>query len=109
GTLSATSLWSANPSQDGAGTITLTSPSGSQSDLIAAGAIQSGEIGAYLQMRDTIMPQAQNQLDEMANQMAQALSNQTTAGTPAVSGSQTGFRVDVGKPAAGNSLPHHYT
>ena len=37
GTLSATSLWSANPSQDGAGTITLTSPSGSQSDLIAVG------------------------------------------------------------------------
>ena len=28
GTLSATSLWSANPSQDGAGTITLTSPGG---------------------------------------------------------------------------------
>ena len=98
GTLSATSLWSANPSQDGAGTITLTSPSGSQSDLIASGAIQSGEIGAYLRMRDTILPQAQNQLDEMANQMSQALSNQTTAGTPAVSGSQTGFSVDVGKP-----------
>src|SRR5580704_3303087 len=83
GTLSATSLWSANPSQDGAGTITLTSPSGSQSDLVASGAIQSGEIGAYLQMRDTILPQAQNQLDELANQMSQALSNQTTAGTPA--------------------------
>jgi flagellar hook-associated protein 1 len=109
GTLSATSLWSANPSQDGAGTITLTSPSGSQSDLIAAGAIQSGEIGAYLQMRDTIMPQAQNQLDEMANQMAQALSNQTTAGTPAVSGSQTGFSVDVGSMSAGNSVQLNYT
>jgi flagellar hook-associated protein 1 len=109
GTLSATSLWSANPSQDGAGTITLTSPSGSQSDLIAAGAIQSGEIGAYLRMRDTIMPQAQNQLDEMANQMAQALSNQTTAGTPAVSGSQTGFSVDVGSVSAGNTVQLNYT
>ena len=59
GTLSATSLWSASPSQDGAGTITLTSPSGAQTDLIASGAIQSGEIGAYLRMRDTILPQAQ--------------------------------------------------
>src|ERR1700719_2062673 len=103
GTLSATSLWSANPSQDGAGTITLTSPSGTQTDLIASGAIQSGEIGAYLRMRDTILPQAQNQIDEMANQMSQALSNRTTAGTPAVSGSQTGFGVDVGSLSAGNS------
>jgi flagellar hook-associated protein 1 FlgK len=109
GTLSATSLWSANPSQDGAGTITLTSPSGTQSDLIASGAIQSGEIGAYLRMRDTILPQAQNQLDEMANQMSQALSNQTTAGTPAVSGSQTGFSVDVGSLSAGNSVQLTYT
>ena len=109
GTLSATSLWSANPSQDGAGTITLTSPSGTQSDLIASGAIQSGEIGAYLRMRDTILPQAQNQLDEMANQMSQALSNQTTAGTPAVSGSQTGFSADVGSLSAGNSVQLTYT
>jgi len=109
GTLSATELWSANPSQDGAGTITLTSPSGTPSDLIASGAIQSGEIGAYLQMRDSILPQAQNQLDELANQMAQALSNQTTAGTPVVAGSQNGFGVDVGGLSAGNSLQLTYT
>ena len=36
--------------------------------MIADDAIQSGEIGAYLQMRDTILPQAQTQLDEFANQ-----------------------------------------
>jgi flagellar hook-associated protein 1 FlgK len=109
GTLSATSLWSANPSQDGAGTITLTSPSGSQTDLIATGSIQSGEIGAYLKMRDTILPQAQNQLDELANQMSQALSNQTTAGTAVTSGSQTGYSVDTASLSAGNSLQLTYT
>ena len=38
GTLTATSLWSANPSQDGAGTITLTSPSGTTTDLVATNA-----------------------------------------------------------------------
>ncbi len=79
GTLSATSLWSADPSQDGAGTITLTAPGGASIDMVADNAIQSGEIGAYLQMRDTILPQAQTQLDEFANQMSQALSNQTTS------------------------------
>lgn len=35
GSLSATSLWSANPAQDSAGTITLTAADGSTKDLIA--------------------------------------------------------------------------
>ena len=109
GTLNATDLWSANPSQDGAGTITLTSPGGALSDLIASGAIQSGQIGAYLQMRDTILPQAQNQLDEMASQMSQALSNQTTSGAAIGSGSQTGYGVDTAPLSAGNSLQLTYT
>ncbi|HYA04992.1 MAG TPA: flagellar hook-associated protein FlgK [Xanthobacteraceae bacterium] len=109
GTLSATSQWSANPADDTAGTITLTSPGGSTTDLIATNAIQSGEIGAYLQMRDTILPQAQEQLDEFANQMSQALSNQTTAGTAVTSGAQSGFSVDVGSLSPGNSVQLTYT
>jgi len=109
GTLTATSLWSANPSQDGAGTITLVSPSGAQTDLVAENAIQSGQIGAYLQMRDSILPQAQNQLDDLANQMSQALSNQTTSGTAAGSGSQTGYSVDTSGMLAGNSMQLTYT
>jgi flagellar hook-associated protein 1 len=109
GTLTATSLWSANPSEDGAGTITLVSPGGTTTDLIASGAIQSGEIGAYLQMRDSILPQAQTQLDEFANQMSQALSNQTTSGTAVTSGSQSGFSVDVGSLSPGNSVQLTYT
>ncbi len=109
GTLSANDLWSANPSQDEVGTITLTAPSGTKTDLIADGAVQSGEIGAYVKMRDTILPQAQNQLDEMANEMSQALSNQTTAGTAVTSGSQSGFSVDTGTLSAGNSLRLTYT
>ncbi len=109
GTLSATALWNANPSQDGAGTITLVSPGGNQTDLIADNAIQSGQIGAYLQMRDTILPQAQAQLDEMANQMSQALSNQTTAGTAVTSGSQAGYGVDTAALSAGNTLQLTYT
>ena len=109
GTLSANDLWSANPSQDSVGTITLTAPSGTQTDLIADGAIQSGEIGAYVKMRDTILPQAQNQLDEMANEMSQALSNQTTAGTAVTSGSQSGYSIDTSALSAGNSLQLSYT
>ena len=109
GTLSATSLYSTDPSQDAAGTITLTSPGGTTTDLIAEGALQSGQLGAYVQMRDDILPQAQNQLDELANQMSQALSNQTTAGTAVTSGSQAGFNVDVGAMLPGNSVQLSYT
>ncbi|HUZ33840.1 MAG TPA: flagellar hook-associated protein FlgK [Xanthobacteraceae bacterium] len=109
GTLSATSLWSANSSQDSAGTITLVSPSGTSTDLIATNAIQSGQIGAYVQMRDSILPQAQNQLDEFANQMSQALSNQTTAGTAVTAGTQSGYNLDVSSLLPGNSVTVTYT
>jgi len=109
GTLSAGALWNSNPRQDGAGTITLVSPSGTSTDLIAENAIQSGEIGAYIQMRDTVLPQAQNQLDELANQMSQALSNQTTGGTAVTSGGYSGFNVDVGGVLPGNTLQLTYT
>src|SRR3984957_3410646 len=109
GTLTANDSWSANPSQDTAGTITLTNPGGSSTDLIADGAIQSGQIGAYLKMRDTVLPQAQSQLDEMANQMSQALSNQTTSGTAVTSGTQAGYKLDTSSLSAGNSIQLSYT
>ncbi|HEX3939467.1 MAG TPA: flagellar hook-associated protein FlgK [Xanthobacteraceae bacterium] len=109
GSLSATSQWSADPSQDSAGTITLTSPSGGTTDLIATNSIQSGQIGAYLQMRDTILPQAQTQLDELANQMSQAASNVTTAGTAVTAGSQAGFSTDVSSLLPGNTVQVTYT
>jgi flagellar hook-associated protein 1 FlgK len=109
GTLSATALYSSDPSQDNAGTITLTSPGGSTSDLVADNAIQSGQLASYLQMRDTILPQAQEQLDEFANQMSQSLSNQTTAGTAVASGAAAGYSVDIGALSAGNSLQVSYT
>ena len=109
GTLSATSQWSADPSQDGTGTITLVAPGGAKTDLIADGSIQSGEIAAYVNMRDGILPQAQTQLDEMANQMSQALSNQTASGTPASASGQAGYGVDVGGLSPGNSVQLTYT
>ena len=109
GTLSAQALWSATPSQDGAGTITLTAPGGATMDMISDGAISSGEIGAYLQMRDTVLPQAQTQLDEFANQMSQALSNNTVSGTAVTSAGLNGFKVDVGSMVPGNSMQFTYT
>ncbi len=109
GTLSATSLWSADPSEDGVGTITLTAPGGSTTDLLATDAIQSGQIAAYVQMRDDVLPQAQNQLDELANQMSQALSNETTSGTAVSSGAQSGYSIDTSSLQPGNTIQLAYT
>ena len=109
GSLTATALWSATPSDDGAGTVTLVSPSGATTDLIATNALQSGQLGAYVQMRDSVLPQAQTQLDELANQMSQALSDQTTSGTAVTVGAQSGFNVDVGSVLPGNSVQLTYT
>jgi flagellar hook-associated protein 1 len=109
GTLSATALWNANPTQSGVGNIMLVSPDGTSTNLIATNSIKSGQIAAYLQMRDQILPQAQTQLDELSAQMSEGLSNQTTAGTAVTSGSQSGFDVDVSSLLSGNSIQVTYT
>jgi flagellar hook-associated protein 1 FlgK len=48
--------------------------------------------------------QAQNQIDGLATAMAQALADETVAGTPAVSGLQTGFDVDISALLQGNTI-----
>jgi flagellar hook-associated protein 1 FlgK len=109
GAMSAQSQWNADPSKSTVGTITLTSPNGAQTDLIANGAIRSGEIAGYLQMRDSTLVQAQTQLDQFAGALSSALSDQTTQGNAATSGAQNGFDVDVGSLSAGNTVSITYT
>jgi flagellar hook-associated protein 1 FlgK len=109
GTLSPSALWNPNPTISGVGTITLTAPGGGSIDLISAGAIQSGEIATYLQMRDKILPEAQKQLDEFAAQMSQTLSDQTIPGTPVIATPQTGFSVDTTGLQSGNIIHLTYT
>jgi len=108
GTLSANAQWNANPSLSGVGTITLTTPGGGTTDLIATKAIKSGQIGAYLQMRDTILPQAQSQLDQIAASVSSALSDTQTSGTAVTSGAQSGFSVDIGSLLPGNTVKVSY-
>jgi flagellar hook-associated protein 1 len=109
GTLEAGAQWNVNPDLSGVGTITLTSPTGGSVDLIQANAIKSGQIGAYLQMRDTILPQAQSQLDQIAGTMSSALSDYQPTVTPVNSGGQSGFSTDVGSLLSGNQVTVNYT
>jgi flagellar hook-associated protein 1 len=109
GGLTAESQWTSDPNTRSVGTISLVSPNGGSIDLIANNAIRSGQIAAYIEMRDQILPQAQAQLDGMAAAMSSALSDHTTAGTVATSGAQSGFDVNIGNLSAGNSVKVSYT
>lgn len=92
----------------GVGTISLISGSNSI-DLIAAGAIRSGAIAGFLELRDDILPEAQAQLDELAAQLALALSEETVASTAATDGAATGFEIDTASMMAGNTISLSYT
>ncbi len=110
GSLSPSSQWNADPSKSSVGTISLLSPNGGSTDLVASGAFRSGKIAAYLEMRDQILPGAQSQLDQVASAMSQALSSQTTAGTAVTpSGGRSGYDVDVGSLLSGNTVNLTYT
>jgi flagellar hook-associated protein 1 FlgK len=109
GTITPSVAWNSNPAQSGLGTITLTNPGGGSIDLIASGAIQSGEISAYLAMRDKILPQAQAQLDDVAAQMSQAMSDVTTPGTAVTAPPLAGFSVDTAGLLTGNRMSLTYT
>jgi len=109
GSITAGQQWSTNPAQSSLGTITLVDPSGATTDLLANRAIRSGQLAAYVQMRDQTLVQAQTQVDQFAAQMSSALSNQTTSGTAVSGGGQAGFTVGVGSVLPGNTINLSYT
>lgn len=109
GTMTATSLWNADPSKSSLGSLQLALAGGGTVDLTASGAIRSGSIAAYLQMRDQVLVEAQSQLDAMADAMARALSDETIAGNAVTAGAQSGFDLDINGLLAGNSINLTFT
>ena len=109
GTMTAESRWTSDPSTRSVGTLTLTSPYGGTVDLIQGNAIRSGQIAAYLQMRDQDLVQAQNQIDAIAGAIASALSDKTATGAAVTAGLQSGFDIDIGSLSSGNTITVNYT
>jgi flagellar hook-associated protein 1 FlgK len=109
GTITPTTVWDADPGKSGLGTLMLTAPNGSPVDLIANNSIRSGQIAAYIEMRDRILVEAQNQLDAMAVAMAKALSDETVAGTAVSSPPQAGYEIDTAGLLPGNTIHLTYT
>ena len=108
GSLTATSLYSSNPAQNGVGTLSIKLPNGAAIDVVANNVVSSGQIAADLKLRDQTLTQAQTQVDQMAATLASSLSDVTTAGT-AVTGPPTGFSVNTSNVLPGNTVNLTYT
>jgi len=108
GALTATSLYSTNPAQNGVGTFNIKLPNGAAIDVASNNVLSSGQIAADLKLRDQTLVQAQTQVDQMAATLASSLSDITTAGT-AVIGSPAGFSVNTSNVLPGNTINLTYT
>lgn len=108
GTVTPNTLWNSDPTKSNVGSIMLTFPHGGSVDLVATGAIRSGAIAAYLDLRDNTLVQAQTQVDQLAAAMSSALSDKTTAGST-VTGPPAGFSLDIAGVQNGNTVQFSYT
>lgn len=116
GTVTPDSQWNADPAKNTLGTISITYPNGGSIDLVASGAIRSGAMAAYLELRDKTLVQAQDQIDQLAASMASALSDTTTGGVPyppatpaPPPGTPAGFDLDLSGLQSGNVVHLTYT
>jgi flagellar hook-associated protein 1 len=109
GTVTPAAQWDRDPNKSTLGTLMLVSPTGGSMDMIANGAVRSGEIAAYIEMRDTVLVQAQTQLDQIAAAMSSGLSDETIQGTAVAPVPQAGFDIDTNGLLAGNTIHLSYT
>lgn len=110
GTVTPNTTWNSNSSISALGSIRVSYADGGSIDL--TGSIKSGEIAGYVELRDTTLVQAQNQLDQFAASMSSALSDKTTQGTAvpaAAPGGASGFSLDLSGLQAGNTVNVTYT
>ncbi|MGY3617207.1 flagellar hook-associated protein FlgK [Bradyrhizobium sp. USDA 10063] len=114
-TVNANTTWSSDPNQSQLGSVVVEFPGGGGSvNLTATGAIKSGKIAAYTELRDKTLVTAQNQLDQFAASLSSALSDQTIAGTaitapPVPTGTPSGFALDISGMKSGNVIHLTYT
>jgi flagellar hook-associated protein 1 FlgK len=109
GTVTPSTLYNPNTAQSALGSIRVSYSNGGSIDL--TGAIKSGKIAAYIELRDTTLVGAQNQLDQFAASLSSALSDKTTPGTvitPAPA-PQAGFDLDTSAMKSGNVIHLTYT
>jgi len=104
GTLSANSQYSIDPLQRSVGTLTIVDSNGGTVDLFASGTVRSGSIAAFRDLRDNILTEVQNELDQLAQGIALSLSSVPVAGVAVAPGPGAGFDLDVSGLQSGNPI-----
>jgi flagellar hook-associated protein 1 len=103
GAMTPSAAYSTNPAERGVGTLRAIGSGGVATDVIAGNLIRSGEIAAAIAMRDTVLPRAQAQLDELAARMASAFSDRDPT-VPFTNGTNAGFDIALPDPLAPGQL-----
>ena len=81
GPVTAEAVYDPDPAKRGVGAIVLVDGE-TRTDLLARDEIAGGSLAGYVALRDRLLPQAQEQLDELAHQLALGLSGGTVGGSP---------------------------
>ncbi|WP_316860055.1 flagellar hook-associated protein FlgK [uncultured Cohaesibacter sp.] len=108
GSVSAHTSWSNDSATSQLGSIYLQSTSGQLYDVTTSDGFRGSKIGALLELRDDILVEAQNQLDSLADGLADAFGKFDVAGTAATAGAQNGFDVDLADLQAGDEFTLTY-
>lgn len=103
------SLYDQDPLLRGVGTISILDDTGYSIDLIRNGALNSGRIGALIELRDQTLVETQAQLDELAHGLALSLATRTEQGVAATAGAQAGFDLDTTGLQQGDVITLQYT
>lgn len=109
GKLSPGALSDYDPLKNGVGTLNLRTPSGMMLNLVSSEVLQSGKLGALVELRDNTLVETQGQLDEIASALAQAFSTVQTEGTPATVGAANGYDIDLSTLRPGNDVLLRYS
>jgi flagellar hook-associated protein 1 len=110
GTVTPNTTWDPTASKSALGSVVVSFANGGSIDLTASGAIKSGKIAAYTELRDKTLVEAQDQLDQFAASLSSALSDKTTAATVTspTAGAQAAT-IDVSGMKSGNAMHLTYT
>jgi flagellar hook-associated protein 1 len=109
GAISAMSQFDFDSAKNGVGSLLLKTPAGFVLDLVQQNVIRGGELGGLIELRDTTLVRAQDQLDDIAAGLAQSMSTIETEGAPITVGPASGFEVDIASIRNGNDLVLDYT
>jgi flagellar hook-associated protein 1 len=107
GTVTPSTTYNSNAALSSLGSIRVSYSNGGSIDLTDT--IKSGQMAAYVELRDTALVQAQSQLDQFAGSISSALSDKTTAGTLTTTGSLTSDALDLTGLQTGNKINVTYT